>query len=168
MNRANRFFLGVFLLATALAAGCASRPHKMDPSAFTEQALQATGSEKNTQVPPEVIARFKNFNGDFSSNNIVSRTKEVYAADVYFRDPFKEIHGEAEFAAYLLRGSAAVKEFSMTWKDVAEHDGDYYFRWVMTLEVETRRQERSADVEQRDQSCPLRRGREGDLSRGLF
>jgi hypothetical protein len=134
MNRTNRFFLGVVAMA-ALAAGCASSPHKMDPSAFTETALQATESAKNTHVPPDIIARFKNFNADFSSNNIAAQTKEIYAADVYFRDPFKEIRGEPEFEAYLLRGSTSVKEFSMTWKDVAEHDGDYYFRWVMTLRL---------------------------------
>ena len=133
MNRPNRFIL--IVLMAILAAGCASSPPKMDPSAFTEQALQATDATKSTRVPAEVIARFKNFNGDFSSNNIAAQTKEIYAADVYFRDPFKEIHGEPEFEAYLLRGSTAVKEFSMTWKDEAEHDGDYYFRWVMTLKL---------------------------------
>ena len=133
MNRPNRFIL--IVLTAILAAGCASSPPKMEPSAFTEQALQATDATKSTRVPAEVIARFKNFNGDFSSNNIVSQTKEVYAPDVYFRDPFKEIHGEPQFEAYLLRGSTAVKEFSMAWQDVAEHDGDYYFRWVMTLKL---------------------------------
>jgi hypothetical protein len=132
MNRINRFF--IMCLATGITAGCATSSHKMDPAAFTEQALQATASTK-THASPEVIERFKIFNGSFSSNNIEANTKEVYANNLYFRDPFKEYHGEAEFEAYLLRESAAVAQYSMDWKDVAEHDGDYYFRWVMTLKL---------------------------------
>jgi hypothetical protein len=135
MNLTNRFLPVLVCLTVCLAAGCASTPAKMNPATYTAEALQATASGKNTHVPPEVIQRFKDFNGDFSSNNIVIHTKEVYAADVWFRDPFKEIHDENEFEAYLLRGSAAVAEYSMEWSDVAEHDGDYYFRWVMTLRL---------------------------------
>ncbi|HEV2692527.1 MAG TPA: nuclear transport factor 2 family protein, partial [Verrucomicrobiae bacterium] len=133
MNLTNRLFAILMCLTAAIVAGCASTPAKMNPAAYTAQALQATASVKSTQVPPEVIERFKTFNGDFSSNNITMHTKEIYAADVWFRDPFKEIHGEPEFEAYLLRGSTAVAQYSMEWSDVAEHDGDYYFRWVMTL-----------------------------------
>jgi SnoaL-like domain len=133
MNRNNRFFIAC--LAAGMAAGCTINSSKMNPATFTEQALQATASAKAIPVPPQVVERFKKFNGDLSSNNIAAHTKEVYATDVWFRDPFKEIHGEPDFEAYLLRGSAGVKQFSMDWKDVAEHDGDYYFRWVMTLKL---------------------------------
>jgi steroid delta-isomerase len=135
MNQIHSFILIGLGLTAGLAAGCASHPVKMTPAAYTAQALQATATNKVVSVPAEVIARFEAFNGDFSSNNIVAHTKEVYAADVWFRDPFKEIHGEPEFEAYLLRGSSAVAQYSMDWKDVAEHDGDFYFRWVMTLKL---------------------------------
>jgi len=125
----------IVLVAVGLAAGCASAPKKMNPADYTAQALQATAALKNTNVPPEIIERFKTFNSDFSSNNIALHTKDIYAADVWFRDPFKEIHGEPEFEAYLLRGSTGVAQYSMEWSDVASHDGDYYFRWVMTLKL---------------------------------
>jgi hypothetical protein len=133
MKQADRFF--TVCLAAAITAGCATNSRKMSPATFTEQALQATAPAKASHVSAEVIEQFKKFNGDFSSNNIAAHTKEIYAADVWFRDPFKEYHGEAEFEAYLLRESAAVAQYSMDWKDVAEHDGDYYFRWVMTLKL---------------------------------
>ncbi|HSY19519.1 MAG TPA: nuclear transport factor 2 family protein [Candidatus Acidoferrales bacterium] len=135
MNLTNQCLSGLMCLTACLAAGCASNSTKTDPANYTAQALQATASVKNTHVSPEIIQRFKDYNGDFSSNNIVMHTKEVYAADVWFRDPFKEIHGEPEFEAYLLRGSSAVAQYSMEWSDVAKHDGDYYFRWVMTLRL---------------------------------
>lgn len=116
-------------------AGCASASHEPDATAFTAQALAATEALKTANVSPEVIAGFERYNGDFSTNNILQNTAKVYAADVWFRDPFKVIHGEPPFEAYLLRGSSAVAEFSMDWKDVAQDDGDYYFRWVMHLKL---------------------------------
>jgi hypothetical protein len=32
-----------------------------------------------------------------------------------------------------LRGSSAVAQFSMDWQDIAENDGNYYFRWIMSV-----------------------------------
>lgn len=121
-------------------AGCTTVP-KTDPMSFTDQALIATDSNLvrpfalGSAVETEAIARFKTFNSDFSAANITNNTKNVYAAGVYFRDPFKEIHGEAGFEAYLLRGSAAVAQYSMDWQDVAQSRGNYYFRWVMSVKL---------------------------------
>jgi SnoaL-like domain len=132
-------FCGVTVLAGFLT-GCASAP-KTDPVAFTQTALAATSLEKVGALEPgsaaekTAIERFKKFNSDFSAANITNCTRTVYAADVYFRDPFKEIHGEADFEKYLLSGSSAVAQFSMDWKDVAESDGNYYFRWVMSVKL---------------------------------
>ena len=120
--------------------GCASAP-KADPTAFTETALTATaedqvgGLEKGSPAEQEAIERFKKFNSDFSAANITNQTKTVYAPGVYFRDPFKEIHGEVEFEQYLLRGSSAVAQFSMDWKDVAVGGDNYYFRWIMSVKL---------------------------------
>jgi hypothetical protein len=129
------FLLGLATLFISFMTGCASDKNPNAPADFTAQALAATASLKNTNVDASVIERFKTFNGDFSSNNITAHTKEVYAADLYFRDPFKMYHTETEFEAYLLRESAAVGLYQMDWQDVANHDGDYYFRWVMTLKL---------------------------------
>lgn len=125
-------------LAACFLTGCASAP-KQDPIVFTQQALAATDVTKvqlhGSPAESEAIARFEKFNGDFSAANITNNTKMVYAGDLYFRDPFKEIRGETPFEAYLLRGSGSVAQFSIDWKDVAESQGDYYFRWVMTLKL---------------------------------
>jgi outer membrane murein-binding lipoprotein Lpp len=127
-------------VATCYVAGCASAP-KTDPVAFTKQALAATDSaktnilEKGSIAEQNAIEKFEAFNSDYSAANITNNLKNVYAADVYFRDPFKEIHGEPELEAYLLRTSKAVAEFSMDWQDVVEHDGNYYFRWVMSVKL---------------------------------
>ncbi len=113
----------------------------MDAVVYTEQALAATDPakvgrlEKGSEAERKAIEQFKTFNSDFSTNNLIQNTKVVYAEDVYFRDPFKEIHGEPEFEKYLLRGGDAVSEFSMEWLDVSEHDGNYYFRWIMSVKL---------------------------------
>ena len=138
MNQTNRLFFCLASLSAFLAAGCASTP-RSDAVAFTRSSLAATDGAKAAALakgsPAEqsALTRFETFNSDFSTANITNETKNVYAADVYFRDPFKEIHGEPEFEAYLLRGSSAVAAFSMEWLDVAESHGDYYFRWIMSV-----------------------------------
>jgi hypothetical protein len=138
------FCIGTTLVTASvlvvLGLGCASKP-KGDPVAFTVEALAATDPskinlvEKGSDTEKHSIEHFKSFNGDFSKSNILANTKSVYATDVYFRDSFKEIHGEPEFEAYLLRGADNVAEFSMDWKDVTENGGNYYFRWIMTLKL---------------------------------
>jgi hypothetical protein len=128
------------VVSLSFSAGCASKP-KTDPVAFTAQALTATSTdrvgrlEKGSPAEQAAIERFKTYNSDFSAANITNNTKKVYAANVYFRDPFKTIHGEADFEKYLLSGSSAVTQFGMDWKDVAESDGNYYFRWVMSVKL---------------------------------
>ena len=139
MHPTNRLIIFLALLVTSLAVGCSS-VSKPDAVAFTRSALAATDAKgialtRGSAAEQAAIARFEAFNSDFSEANITNQTKQVYAADVYFRDPFKEIHGESEFEAYLLRGSSAVSAFSMEWLDVAESHGDYYFRWIMSVSL---------------------------------
>jgi hypothetical protein len=121
----------------SVIAGCSSAP-KQDPMVFTTQALAATDTAK-TNFPgateEKIIARFETFSGDISASNITNNLSQVYAANIYFRDPFKEIHGLADFEAYLLRDSASVSQYTIDWQDVAKSNGDYYFRWVMIVKL---------------------------------
>ena len=140
MKFINRIIFCAATVAAGCAAGCASAP-KSNPLAFTEQALlmtdlvKANAFEKGSAAERAAIQQFKTFNSDYSAANITNNLKKVYADGVYFRDPFKEIHSEPELEDYLLRTSKAVAEFSMDWRDVAEHDGDYYFRWIMSVKL---------------------------------
>ena len=130
----------ILAVAVSILSGCAAKP-QTDPVAFTAAALVATTPdkvgrlEKGSAEEAAAIERFKTYNSDFSTANITNNTRKVYASDVYFRDPFKTIHGEADFEKYLLGSSSAVAQFGMDWKDVGESDGDYYFRWVMSVKL---------------------------------
>ena len=141
MNLTKRIMLCLTAVVALNLAGCANHPKKLDAVVFTEQALAATAAAKTgalargSDAEKNAVEQFKTFNGDFSLANLTNNTKKVYAADVWFRDPFKEIHGEPEFEAYLVHDAKLVTEYSMAWLDVSEHDGDYYFRWIMTLKT---------------------------------
>lgn len=127
----------IALPAACLMAGCASAP-KEGPMVFTGQALAATDTTKTKLSGPAeqaAIARFEAFSGNISAANITNNIRNVYAPNVYFIDPFKQIHGRAGLEAYLLRDSALVSQYKINWKDVAESKGDYYFRWVMAVKL---------------------------------
>jgi hypothetical protein len=124
-------------LMICLIAGCTSAP-KQDPLVFTTHALAATDTTKTNlsgSAEQKAVTRFETFSGDISASNITNNLSQVYAASIYFRDPFKEIHGLADFEAYLLRDSASVSQYNIDWQDVAESKGDYYFRWVMIVKL---------------------------------
>jgi len=131
----------LMVVLACVAAGCASTPKKPSVADFVEQGLAATDSAKRGALEPgsarekEIIERFKIYSNSVEKENLLKNTKLIYAEDVYFCDPFKTIHGEAEFEKYLLRLSDAVSEYSVEVKDVAEHDGDYYFNWFMVLKI---------------------------------
>jgi outer membrane murein-binding lipoprotein Lpp len=137
MKTLKNLLMGIAPLAICLLAGCSSTP-KQDPLIFTTHALAITDTNKTKlsgQAEKTAISRFETFSGDLSASNITNNLNHVYATNIYFRDPFKEIHGLADFEAYLLRDSASVAQYNIDWQDVAGSDGDYYFRWVMAVKL---------------------------------
>src|ERR1700722_16648760 len=98
MNKNNYFILGAAVLLAGLAAGCSSAPKGPDPMAFIDQGLTSTAPARagllghNSSAEREAIERFKKFNGDISKANITANVKQVYDPEIYFIDPFKQIH----------------------------------------------------------------------------
>lgn len=118
-------------------AGCATAP-KQAPIPFTTQALAVTDGTKvplPSSTEADTISRFERFSGDISADNITNNLSRIYAANIYFRDPFKEIHGIRDLQTYLLNDSDSVTLYKIDWQDVAKSSGDYYFRWVMTVKL---------------------------------
>jgi SnoaL-like domain len=136
MNTTSIFIIGGLVVLTAgIMAGCASAPASLAPARFTAEALAATEPLKATNAPTDVIERFKSVNSDFSTNHLAAHLTEIYAPEVWFRDPFKEVHGLPAMRAYILKSAAQVAEYSIDWQAMAVQEGDYYFRWVMTLKM---------------------------------
>ena len=94
----------------------------------TAGALQP-GSEKEK----EAIERFVSFYRVFSVETIGENVRNVYADDAYFRDGYREVQGLDAIEAYFLKSAETVHECTFDIQDIAVHEGNYYFRWVMHL-----------------------------------
>jgi hypothetical protein len=131
------------LLAAGLAGGCATRqPDSPDPALQRyAAALARTAPTPGSGVVPgspaeqEALQRFKDFYADFSAEPIRAHTRTVYAPDAYFRDPYKEIEGIDTIEAYFLSSVEPVQSCRFDIHDVASHDGEYYVRWTMELNL---------------------------------
>jgi limonene-1,2-epoxide hydrolase len=81
----------------------------------------------------ETIRNFINFYSIFSEERIKSSVQDLYADDAYFRDGFREVRGVENIEAYFLSTTEAFHECIFDIQDVANSNGNYYFRWIMKL-----------------------------------
>ena len=128
-----------FSLLCLLAAGCTTTRPTPDPVGAYRAALGTTRT--NTPVPfargsaqeTAALTQFKALFADLSAANARARVREVYAADAFFNDTLKTLHGVDAIEAYVVRSAQAAESVTTTFEDVAESNGDYYVRWVMDI-----------------------------------
>lgn len=89
----------------------------------------ATGSEAERQA----IQRFQELLSDFKAPDFRPRIREVYARDAFFNDTLKTVRGAEEIEEYLAASADAIEKGTVEFLDVVAKDGNYYFRWAMTL-----------------------------------
>lgn len=130
------------LLALAALAGCSTAsPRAADPLASYRRALGASRPERvgrlerGSAKEKEAVAAFIDFYADFSQARVKSRVADVYARDAFFRDPFREVAGIGAVEEYFLSSTSGIDQCSFEIQDWAEHEGEYYFRWVMNLRL---------------------------------
>ena len=99
---------------------------KTDPQQI---ALLKSGSDEEKKA----VHQFKDFYRVFSSEKIRSDVRALYREDAYFRDGFREVMGIDAIEKYFVSTTEAFLECTFDIQDVAVHEGNYYFRWVMTL-----------------------------------
>jgi len=101
----------------------------------TLRQLEAKGValESDSDEEHQAIARFQNLLSDFKAPDFRSRVREVYAGDAFFNDTLKTMHGAAEIEAYLAASADAIDKGSVEFLDLVARDGNYYFRWLMTI-----------------------------------
>jgi hypothetical protein len=93
----------------------------------TETLAQGSEAEK------KAIERFYNFYKVFSADVIRKSIKDLYAENGYFRDGFREVHGLENMEKYFLSSTETFHECTFDIQDVASHEGNYYYRWMMNL-----------------------------------
>lgn len=140
MNRTAR--LAIFLSGcTVFAAGCGSMDAARDLGPY-RSALAATDPagvvQPDAAVREAAVARFIGFYRVYSAEVIRKSIRDVYAEDAYFVDPFHEMSGVDVMETYFLRAAEPIQECTFDIVDWAEHNGEYYFRWIMRLTLKDR------------------------------
>jgi limonene-1,2-epoxide hydrolase len=81
------------------------------------------------------ISRFKDYFSDVDKSSVVEKTAKVYADDLFFNDTLKTIRGLEPLQHYLEETARNVSEFKVEMADPISSNGDYFFRWVMTVRM---------------------------------
>ena len=89
----------------------------------------AEGSDDERQA----IERFQSLLSDFKAPDFGERIPGVYAEDVFFNDTLKTMRGVEDLQEYLMATSEAIDKGTVEFLDVVADNGNYYFRWVMTI-----------------------------------
>jgi len=144
--RTGRVMISLVFVCLAIS-GCAADPErqgvymenyrsylmKTDPGVI---APPAPGSEKEKAA----IENFRAFYEIFSEERIRGRIGGLYGPNAYFRDGFREVQGIEAITAYIISSTEAVHSCTFDIQDVAVHDGNYYFRWIMHLTLKRNRE----------------------------
>jgi limonene-1,2-epoxide hydrolase len=137
MNNLTRL---TFLLSlTILPGGCIGLNETKDKVERYQQALQRTNPariqtvEKGSAKEKAAIDRFIGLYSGLSEKNVRARVRQVYAEDAYFNDNLKTVQGIDAIEDYLIQSAQAAEKVTVQFQDVAESEGNYYFRWMMTI-----------------------------------
>lgn len=79
------------------------------------------------------IERFQSLLGDFKASDFGERIPEVYADDLFFNDTIKTLRRVEDLQEYLAATSEAIDKGTVEFLDVVADNGNYYFRWQMTI-----------------------------------
>ncbi len=128
------------LLCALLLSACSAAPRGATQAAWSDYLdtlgrLQAGGAalEPGGAEERRAIARFQELLSDLKAPDFAARVGDVYADDVFFNDTLKTLNGVGEVEAHLLATAEALEECTVEFVDLTASDGDYYFRWVMTV-----------------------------------
>ena len=130
----------IALTSTAILAlgvyGCCSTSPTSNDVADYQTALRESkpgALKKGSPEEKEAIARFESFLSVMNESTVRTNTRNVYAENAFLNDTLKTVHGERAIEAYFLGSAANCESITVRFDDVAESNGEYYFRWVMDV-----------------------------------
>ena len=132
----------VLLFICGCATGVQNKKYGMEAY---YQALQDTDPHKHDMMQPgsekerEAVTLFGTLYVTYTEDNIRRYVRDIYAQDAYYRDSFIELQGLGNIEAYLIQGTHIMHEVTFDLQDVAEHDGNYYFRWVTKFSLKRKK-----------------------------
>jgi hypothetical protein len=140
MNPPRRLIFVVVVLAGLGLGACSTTPTGQSEESWMEylktvQSLEVDGPplEEGSEAERQAIARFQSLLRDFKAPDFSERIPEVYAEELFFNDTIKTLHGADELQEYLAETAEAIDKGTVEFLDVVTSNGNYYFRWEMTL-----------------------------------
>lgn len=122
-------------------AGCSAPPPSLDElNASYDRALARTAPLAANFAPgsPEegaALARVQGYFDGMSAGSVQARTLQVYAPGAYLNDTLVGIDGSENIRAYFARTVDRARVLRVKFLDRARSGGDYYVRWIMTVEA---------------------------------
>ncbi len=95
--------------------------------------LPAAGSAEEATMLAGIEDLFTNY----TYENLSSKTTEVYAKEVYFRDAFKQFSHPEEIRDYMLHGLEPLTAAEFIFNRVIRSGGEFYIDWTMRLDFKS-------------------------------
>ena len=95
--------------------------------------LPAAGSVEEATMLAGIEDLFTNY----THENLSSKTTEVYAKEVYFRDAFKQFSHPEEIRDYMLHGLEPLTAAEFIFNRVIRSGGEFYIDWTMRLDFKS-------------------------------
>jgi len=127
-------------IAVLVLGACSTTPKGQPEESWMEylktlQTLETAGPPLVEESDEErrAVERFQSLLSDFKAPDFSERILEVYAEEVFFNDTIKTLHRVEDLQEYLTATSEAIDKGTVDFLDVVADNGNYYFRWVMTI-----------------------------------
>jgi hypothetical protein len=133
--------IGIPILITllGLSGACAATPNSGQENTMEYlqnlKRLEDDGSpiEAGSKHERTAITRFQALLSDFKDPQFKEKIEDVYASKVFFNDTIKTVRSSTALVDYLAASADALETGTVEFLDVVNSDGNYYFRWQMTL-----------------------------------
>ena len=137
-NPTLRLLAGAILVL--LTTACSTAPRGTGQEDWREylstlERLRSSGEQLTPGGEEErrAVEAFQDLLSDYTAPDFVARIGEVYAEDVFFNDTLKTVRGLAEVEEHFAKFADTVDVGTVEFLDLTAEDGDYYFRWAMTV-----------------------------------
>ena len=128
----------LLLLCCLLLSACGYQPHDASIHERHDAALSQFSDRtvvRGSETEQQAIQAFIDLFAVFERERLAGGITALYAEDAYFRDAFVEFNNSADIEDYFVRSTEPVEFCTFDIVDVAENEGHYYFRWIMTLKL---------------------------------
>ena len=137
LRAAARLTIAAGLLALA---GCSAAPPSSTEVGWREyrEALrrlegQGNGLEPGSEAEQQAIDRFRSVLSDHKAPGFRDALGALYADELFFNDTLATLYRGEEVREHLVGGGAALEQATVEFLDLVAGDGDYYFRWELTI-----------------------------------